>query len=176
MKRVMIVGQPGSGKSTLARAMGRITGLPVIHVDLMHWKPGWVARDFDEKIAMAHAAEAGEAWIFEGGMSQTWRNRLSRADTLVLLDFSVWFRMWRVFKRTLRDYGRSREDLPDNCPETFDREFWGYIWSTRNSGRTRMLSLMRSAGPEKRVVHLQSVRAVRRFLAKLEKEYEASRA
>ena len=40
MQRVMIIGQPGSGKSTLAREMGKHTGLPVIHIDTIHWQPG----------------------------------------------------------------------------------------------------------------------------------------
>lgn len=44
MRRVMIVGHPGSGKSTLARAMGERTGLPVVHIDQIHWRPGWVAQ------------------------------------------------------------------------------------------------------------------------------------
>lgn len=52
MKRVMIVGQPGAGKSYLARAMGQKTGLPVQHMDMIHWKPGWVERDKAEKLAM----------------------------------------------------------------------------------------------------------------------------
>lgn len=42
MQRVMIIGQPGSGKSTLAREMGKHTGLPVVHIDTIHWQPGWV--------------------------------------------------------------------------------------------------------------------------------------
>lgn len=37
MQRVMIVGQPGSGKSTLARKLGEHTGLPVVHIDTIHW-------------------------------------------------------------------------------------------------------------------------------------------
>lgn len=44
MQRVMIIGQPASGKSTLARQMGDLTGLPVFHIDHIHWKPEWVAR------------------------------------------------------------------------------------------------------------------------------------
>ena len=45
MKRVMIIGQPGSVKSTLARFLGERTGLPVVHIDKIHWKPGWNERE-----------------------------------------------------------------------------------------------------------------------------------
>jgi adenylate kinase family enzyme len=54
MQRVMIVGQPGSGKSTLARKLGQRTGLPVIHIDTIHWQPGWVERSWDEKTRLCH--------------------------------------------------------------------------------------------------------------------------
>ena len=116
MKRVMIVGQPGSGKSTLARALGEVTGLPVFHMDMIHWKPGWVERPLAEKIPMANEIESGRRWIFEGGLSATYENRLARADTLVVLDVPLWRRSWRVFRRTWRDHGTTRPDLPENCP------------------------------------------------------------
>ena len=38
-----ITGLAGSGKSTLAVALAARTGLPIIHLDLSFWKPGWVA-------------------------------------------------------------------------------------------------------------------------------------
>lgn len=40
MKRVMITGGPGSGKSMLAAALGEKTGLPVYHMDKIHYRPG----------------------------------------------------------------------------------------------------------------------------------------
>ena len=49
MQRIMIVGRPGSGKSSLAQAIGERTGLPVIHIDKIHWQPGWVERSKAEK-------------------------------------------------------------------------------------------------------------------------------
>ncbi|MDF9757302.1 Mg-chelatase subunit ChlI [Pseudomonas hunanensis] len=67
MQRVMIVGQPGSGKSTLARKLGEQTGLPVVHIDTIHWQPGWVERSPDEKTRLCREVEARERWIFEGG-------------------------------------------------------------------------------------------------------------
>jgi ABC-type bacteriocin/lantibiotic exporter with double-glycine peptidase domain len=38
MRRIVIIGQPGSGKSTLARGLGRVTGLPVMHIGHIHWR------------------------------------------------------------------------------------------------------------------------------------------
>jgi adenylate kinase family enzyme len=40
MRRIMIVGQPGSGKSWLAGQIGKRLGLPVHHMDHIHWQPG----------------------------------------------------------------------------------------------------------------------------------------
>jgi len=35
VQRVAIIGSGGAGKSQLARELGRITGLPVIHLDVL---------------------------------------------------------------------------------------------------------------------------------------------
>ncbi len=71
----MVIGAPGSGKSTLAREIGARTGLPVVHIDQMHWQSGWVQRPRPQAIAMARQAAAGESWVFEGGLSEAWAER-----------------------------------------------------------------------------------------------------
>jgi adenylate kinase family enzyme len=38
MQRALVIGCSGTGKSTLARALGGVTGLPVIHVDQLFWR------------------------------------------------------------------------------------------------------------------------------------------
>lgn len=164
MKRVMIVGQPGSGKSTLARMLGARTGLPVIHVDLIHWEPGWVERSLEEKQRLCRQAHAGDAWVFEGGVSSTWPERLDRCDTLIWLDLPLSLRVWRVARRTLRDYGRTRPDLPDNCPERFDLDFYRCIWRTRKSVRQRLKVLFETAPAEKHRVKLSSRSETERWL------------
>ena len=70
MRRVMVVGGPGSGKSTFARALSAKTGLPVFHMDLIHWLPGWVERPSAEKSRLTKKVHAKEAWIFEGAILQ----------------------------------------------------------------------------------------------------------
>lgn len=79
MRRVMIIGQPGSGKSTLAREMGARTGLPVFHIDTIHWQPGWIERSTQEKTRLCNEVETKDQWIFEGGHSTTWDNRLAES-------------------------------------------------------------------------------------------------
>jgi hypothetical protein len=41
--RIIVSGLAGSGTSTFSLALAAKTGLPVIHLDLHFWKPGWVA-------------------------------------------------------------------------------------------------------------------------------------
>jgi len=169
MKRVMINGGPGSGKSTLARALGAATGLPVYHMDQLHWKPGWVQRPLHERIPMAHAIEDSDAWIFEGGMSATYDHRAARADTMIWVDLPMPLRWWRVVKRLVTSYGQTRPDSAPDCPEIFHREtldFWKWIWDTRHSHRIKLLNLI-EAHPHLTVHHLTTRRAVRDFYAQI---------
>lgn len=165
----MVVGAPGAGKSTFARALGAATGLPVVHIDRIHWQPGWVERGQDDKTRLCHEVEAQDAWIFEGGHSATWDNRATRADTLIWLDLPIALRLWRVLKRFWQYHalGRRRPDLPEECPERLDAEFFHYIVTTRRRNRARMAAL---AGrfPHLAAHRLASPRAARGFLAPLE--------
>ena len=155
MRRVMILGQPGSGKSTLARAMGERTGLPVVHIDRIHWQAGWVERPREEKTRLCREVEARDAWIFEGGHSATWDTRLARADLLVWLDRPVGLRLWRVTRRGLLGLGRTRPDLPEGCPERLRNlpAFVGFIWRTRRTSREAMARLTGRASCPTVVLH-----------------------
>lgn len=167
MQRVMIVGGPGSGKSTLARALGGITGLPVFHMDHLHWLPGWQERPLAAKIAMAHEIEARSRWIFEGGLSATYENRAGRADTLVWLDLPVGLRLWRVTKRMIRYRGQPRPDMAEGCVEGWHSEtigFYRYIWRTRQTGRDRLRVLISSKPAGLNVIHLRSRAQVSDFI------------
>jgi adenylate kinase family enzyme len=167
MKRIMIVGQPGSGKSTLARALGARTGLPVIHIDRIHWQAGWVERSKEEKTRLSREAERGSRWIFEGGHSATWASRVARADMLVVLHRPVGLRLWRVVRRAVTGLGRTRPDMAEGCPERLRSlpEFIRYIWTTRHSARDKMERLAATAPAGCRVVQLHSDAEVEAFLA-----------
>ncbi|MGR3468678.1 MAG: AAA family ATPase [Shimia sp.] len=168
MQRVMIVGQPGSGKSTLARLLGERTGLPVVHLDHIHWKAGWVSRPMAEKLPMVRAAEAEPRWIIEGGLSATYDTRLARADYLVWIDIPVPLRLWRVTERFVRYHGKTRPDLPKGCPERFGwhtLEFYVFILRTARTSWRKIVELFEGYGGPK--VRLRSLRQVDAWLDNL---------
>jgi hypothetical protein len=80
-QRIVIVGCSGSGKSTLARKLGLRLGLPVVHLDVLHYLPKWKRASLAEFRARVTEAHRGEAWISEGNFaSWTFDIRLPRAD------------------------------------------------------------------------------------------------
>lgn len=173
MRKVMIIGQPGSGKSTFARRLAEITRLPVFHIDQIHWMPGWVERSQEEKTRLCLAVHRQPKWIFEGGHSPTWEDRLAHADTLIWIDMGVARRMMRVLRRTVLWLGRTRPDLPADCPERFSWEFVAYIWRTRNSAHQKMRKFVENAMPETTVYHLKTDRDAARLLADFKDALEA---
>ncbi len=172
MKRVMIVGGPGSGKSTLARQLGATTGLPVFHMDHIHWKPHWVERDQADKDLLTREVHAKDEWIFEGGHKRTYDERIARADTFIWLDFPLPLRVWRVLRRAFKYRGQSRPDLPENCPEQFNIEtlrFLAFIWRTRKSSRERLAAITVKPPANLTIYHLRNRREVQHLMDKVDR-------
>lgn len=164
----MIVGGPGSGKSWMSRRLGAVSGLPVWHMDHIHWLPGWVERDRLEKDMLTREVHARDAWIFEGGHSRTYRERAARAQLLVWLDLPVGLRIRRVLWRAILHHGKVRPDMAAGCPEAFGRQtvdFLHYIWRTRETGRQAVLRVLDAAPAHLQVVHLRGAAELRGFLA-----------
>lgn len=165
MKRVAIFGCGGAGKSTLARHLGKVTGLPVVHLDREHWQPGWVEPDRAEWHARVAELVAGERWIIDGNYGGTMEMRVERADTVVFMDFPRWLCLYRVSKRALVYRNRTRPDMTPGCDEKIDLKFYRWIWEYRESRRPGILEMLRAAKTEgKRVVVLRNSRGTERWL------------
>ena len=162
----MIIGCGGAGKSTLARQLGEKTGLPVVHLDKLFWKPGWVSLSREEFDLVHQEAISRERWIIDGNFDRTIPQRLSRCDTVLYLDFSRWACVMGVAKRVLTTYGTVREDMGEGCPERFDLEFLKWVWDFNKNKREKNYRLLEEAeGVE--VIILKNRREVKRFLASL---------
>jgi len=120
VRRIAIVGCPGSGKTTLARVLGPRVRLPVIHLDREYWLPGWREPTGTRWMEKHDALIDGEKWLIEGGYLQTGKDRIQRADLVILLDFPLPVCFFRVVKRTFQDLGRLKADGPVGCPGRFN--------------------------------------------------------
>jgi adenylate kinase family enzyme len=128
MCRVMVVGCAGAGKTTFARRLAEKLELPAIHLDFHFWQPGWLPPDRQAWREQVVALAARPEWVMDGNYSNTYDIRMPRADSLVWLDYPRVVCMRRVLMRTIEGYGRTRRDLPDNCPERLDLAFLRYVW------------------------------------------------
>lgn len=164
MKRIMIIGCAGSGKSTLARRLHEITGLPLFHTDHIQWKEGWVLQD--RQVTQTRAREIADypSWIFEGAAGSTINIRISQADTLIILDLPVYVCLFRVLKRIILSYGKTRSDMARGCPEQFDWGFLKWIYHYRRTHRSRDLNLMEQAPKRVTKFHFKNQRSVELFI------------
>ena len=168
MRRIIVVGSQGSGKTSLSRNLGRKLGLPVIHLDVLYWRPSWKASDTASFRLRVADAIASDEWIVDGSFSGlAFDLTLARAELLVVIDRPRWLCQWRILLRSAFDRDRSRPDLPEGCPEQFDlklmREAWRY-----NMERAPVIEAERvQYGAHVPVVRLRSDRDIMNFLGAL---------
>ena len=159
MRHVVILGRGGAGKSTLARRLGEITGLPVIELDKLFWRPGLLPTPRDEWARLQRRLVREERWIMDGdlGPYDALEERLRMADTIVVLDFSVFRCAWQTFRRS-----RERAD------------FWRWVLSWRRRSRPTLLHAIALHAPTARLYTLREPGAVARFIADATRDTKSS--
>lgn len=167
-RRIAIIGPSGSGKSTLARRLGPILDLPVIHLDRLYWKAGWVESNPEDFERVQSEAVSASDWIIDGNYSRTFDNRLPASDVIIWLDFPrrIYFR--RAITRIVRWFGRTRPDLADGCREHFDAEFLRFVWRIPKDSRPRTERYLEESGFGRKLIHLHHPRQLARLLGRLD--------
>lgn len=168
MRKILVIGAGGSGKSVLAARIAAWTGLPLIHLDAVFWKPGWAETPRDEWRRIVERLVQRDAWVMDGNYGGTLALRLAACDTVLFLDFQPLLCLWRVLKRRVRFHNKSRPDAGSDCPERLNWEFLRWIWTYRRKRRPKVLEKLSAAAAEgKQVIVLRDSNAVGDFLAQL---------
>ena len=174
-RRIIVTGLAGSGKSTMSLALGVRTGLPVIHLDLHFWKPGWTAPSVTEWRETQRRVLAGDAWIADGNYDETLDLRLERADTVVVLDMPWWLCARRALVRGFRMPG----ELPEGCDYSSWqrlRDEWQLavrVWRRHRSEPGRERSIIAQHGRHATLHVLRSRREATEFLSRLDEGHTA---
>ncbi|HEY7307658.1 MAG TPA: hypothetical protein VH601_26275 [Bryobacteraceae bacterium] len=152
MRRVVILGPGASGKSTLAIHLSKITGLRVIELDKLFWRPGLVATPRNQWVNVQERLVEENEWIIDGdlGPYDAVEVRLRAADTIIFLDFSLVRCGWRAIRRS-----RERAD------------FWLWLLRYRRQSRPFLMEAIANYAPHVALHVLRNPAALRRFLAEL---------
>jgi len=148
--------------------------MPVFHLDLHFWEPGWVAPSERDWRETRRALLAGDAWIVDGNYHETLDLRLERADTIVVLDTPWSACARRAFLRGLR---KPVGEMPECCHDSAWRRLrdeWRLvvvIWRNRRSEPEREHEIISQHGQHAALHVLRSKRAARQFLDALDVEY-----
>jgi len=162
VQRVAIVGSGGAGKTTFANELGRRTGLPVLHLDHLYWRPGWVETPEDEWRRRQRDHLVGDQWIVDGNYAGTYDLRLPFSDTIIVLAPSRWVCTFRALRRCLRHHGRAVQS--PGCPERVDLSFLWWVWRYPVTTRPSLDAALADVRPDVRVVELRTRSQVREYL------------
>lgn len=166
MNRIIILGSPGSGKSTFARALHEIIGLPLYHLDNLHWNADITTVSkfvFRERL---HPILQTDCWIIDGTYLSTIEPRLQACDTVFFLDYPVALCLESVLARR----GKARSDLPWIEPaDTIDSEFLQYIKDYPTETKPIILEMLHRYN-DKAIYQFQSRKEAEDFLVQISNE------
>jgi len=165
MRRILVIGNSGGGKSTLARQLGAKLGLPVVHLDVLFWKPGWVESDEAEFRARISQALASPAWICDGNFAATFDLRMPLADAIVWLDQPPLLCLFRAMRRVVTGRIHGRPDMADGCAEAVDLGFYAYILTFHRKQRPKIEAALAKYAAPGALHRLRSDREIAAFLA-----------
>ena len=166
--KIAIIGFSGAGKSTLAAALGTICAAPVLHLDCVHWMPGWQERPLKQEQAQVEAfLNTHGAWVIDGNYTRTCHERrMEEADEIVFLDLPRFSCFVRALRRYAQCRGKARSSMTPGCEEKMDAEF--ILWLLvrgRTKARRQTMTAPLARYPQKAVV-LRSQREIDRYLEK----------
>jgi adenylate kinase family enzyme len=168
MQRIMVMGSSGSGKSTFSRRLSGITGIPIVSIDALFWKPGWVESDRTEFRARLAEVTRQPRWIMDGNYTSA-EGELRRGvcDTVIWFDLPRATCMFGILTRIAKSYGQVRPEMAPGCPEKIDFEFLRYVWTYRATQRPALLAYFEGLRPDQAFITFTDRAQADRYLSDL---------
>jgi len=139
MKKIIVIGCPGSGKSTFSKALHKITGISLFHLDMMYWNSDKTTVEksvFHERLLKT--IQKSE-WIIDGNYGSTMELRIQACDTIIFLDYPLEVCLDGIKERR----GRARSDIPwIESENEEDAEFIEFIENYNSQSRPRVMELL----------------------------------
>lgn len=139
MKKIMVIGCPGSGKSTFSRALHKMTGIPIFHLDMIYWNSDRTTVGKSVFLERLSNTIQKDEWIIDGNYGSTIELRLQACDTVIFLDYPLDICLEGAKERR----GKARTDMPwieaDNEEDT---EFIEFIKNYNFQNRPTVMELL----------------------------------
>jgi adenylate kinase family enzyme len=164
------MGSPGSGKSTFARRLSHLTGIPVVSLDALYWKPGWQPSEAAEFEARLAEAVRRPRWIIDGDYIW-WAGDIRRnvADAVIWFDLPRRTCMAGIMSRIATTYGRVRPEMAEGCPERINAEFFRYVWTYRREKRPKLLKYLEGLRADQSLICFIDRTQAEQYLANFER-------
>jgi adenylate kinase family enzyme len=168
MQRILVMGSSGSGKSTFSKRLSAITGIPIVSLDALFWKPGWVESDRAEFRERLTEAVRQPRWIMDGNFaSHLVELRCDACDTVIWFDLPRAACMLGILTRIAKSYGQVRPEMAEGCPEKIDLEFFRYVWTFREKQRPTLLAHLEGLRPDQKLICFTDRAQADRYLSDL---------
>lgn len=164
--KIMIIGNAGGGKSTLAKRLSQAKHLPLYRLDTLQWNSGWIPTPKAEFDRRHDELISQDIWIIDGFAGwESIARRCAAADTIILVDHSLWIHYWWATKRQLMCLFRPRPDFVEGCPMLpMTGKLFKMIWTIHTQIRPKLIELVDSYRETKWVYHLKSLREMEQLI------------
>ncbi len=168
VKRISIIGGGGTGKTTLSLRLSEIFNLPVYHIDGIKYLPEWHKRSDIERFEILNKYIQEEKWIIDGNFQKCEKERFTKSDLIIFLDYSFINQLFGVVKRMITNLNKEVVGIP-GCKEKINPSFFKFVLKFNKTKRKWYLDLLKTQSNSK-VLIFKNKKQLNKYLDTIQKK------